>query len=61
VTQFEVEIEQLKSRNQEATAESNTYQDRITSFRNELNYECTNAEVLRAVAVASADLKQDQQ
>jgi hypothetical protein len=53
VTQYEVEIQQLQTRNQETTTEFNAYQDRITTLQNELNHKCANAEVLQA-AVAAA-------
>jgi hypothetical protein len=43
-------MKELKSRYQETTTESNTYQDRITTLQNELNYECANAEALQTTA-----------
>jgi hypothetical protein len=35
------------------TAESNTYQDRITTIQNKLKHKCSNAEALYAVASAA--------
>jgi hypothetical protein len=48
-----VEIQQLQTRNQETTVESNTDQDSITTLQNKLNYEHANAEVLWTVAAAT--------
>jgi hypothetical protein len=50
-----MEIQQLQTRNQESTAESNAYQERMTIVQNELNHEHVNAEAQRsAAAVAGA-------
>jgi hypothetical protein len=35
------------------TAEFNIYKDQITTLQNELNYECTNADVLYSVAATA--------
>jgi hypothetical protein len=58
VTQCEAEIQQLQTRNQATTTESNAYQDRITTLQNELNYKHANAEALQAVAVAGVAFRQ---
>jgi hypothetical protein len=42
-------------------AEFNAYQDRITTFQNELNHKCANAEVLWAAAVAASTAPRQQQ
>jgi hypothetical protein len=46
VRQCEADSLELQPRNQETTAESNYYQDRITMVQKELGHECTNAEAL---------------
>jgi hypothetical protein len=46
VIQHDTKIQQLQARNQETTAKSNAYQDRITLLQIELNHECVNAETL---------------
>jgi hypothetical protein len=54
VTQCKAAIQQLQSRNQETTTESNTYQDWITILQYKSNHKYTNAKVLLAAAVADA-------
>jgi hypothetical protein len=44
--------QQLQVRNQEVTVGSNAYQDQITILQKELNYECTNTEVIEATSTA---------
>jgi hypothetical protein len=46
VTQGDAAIQQLQARYQETTADSNAYQDRVTTLQNKLNYEHTNTKVL---------------
>jgi hypothetical protein len=46
VTQCNAKIQQLQTRNQETIAESNVYQERITTLQDELNYERVNVETL---------------
>jgi methanogenic corrinoid protein MtbC1 len=53
VTQRETEIQHLQTRNQETTAESNTYQDGITAVQNEVGHECANVEALWTIAAAA--------
>jgi hypothetical protein len=52
-TLYKTKIQQLQIWNLEAIAEFNAYQDRITTLQKELNYKCTNAEALHAVAAAA--------
>jgi hypothetical protein len=59
VLQHDTEIQQLQTSNQETTAESNAYSDRITTLQNELNHDCANGTALQAAAtVADAALRQ---
>jgi hypothetical protein len=52
-------MQQLQTRNQETTTESNTNQDRFTTLQNELNYESANTEALwSAAATAATGLRQ---
>jgi hypothetical protein len=60
VRQCVAEIQQLQTRNQETTAESNAYQDRITILQNELNHECANVEALWTVAAAAGTAPRQQ-
>jgi hypothetical protein len=60
VIQCETEIQQLQSRNQDITAESNAYQDRITTVQNEFNHECANAKVQQTAAAGRIAAGQQQ-
>jgi hypothetical protein len=60
VSQCEAEIQLLQTWNQETTAESNAYQDRITTLQNELNRERANTGVLQAAAVAAGITSEQQ-
>jgi chromosome segregation ATPase len=55
ITQRDAKIQQLQTRVRETTAESNAYQDRITTLQNKLNHKHTNTEVLQTVAIVAGE------
>jgi hypothetical protein len=59
VTQCKGNI-QLQTRNQETIAESNAYQDTITTLQNQLGHEHANVEALWSIAAAAGNAPEQQ-
>jgi hypothetical protein len=59
VTEYEAKIQQLQTKNQDTTVESNAYQDRITTLQNKLKNECDNTKALHTAVVVVASQPPD--